>query len=157
MSLVTCAECKAQISRRAKKCIHCGAPIKPKLHEVLIGLSVLALIVIGIGKCVANRPPRDPERDRALYCAASGRSMAYLYAQDFITERLRAPSTASYPSYSARGVDVHWVFGCKFTIKGYVDAENAFGAKIRSGFLITMEYSPENDRWYGSGISIASY
>ena len=155
MALDVCGECKNQISSKAKQCIHCGALIKPKLGEALLGLLFLALVVGGVVKCVASIPESMAEDRRRQECGNGGRSSAYFYAERFITERLRAPSTAVYPSFNTRGVNVEWQSGCKFRVLGFVDAQNGFGALIRSTYFITVQYDPEKDRWYGSEVLIS--
>lgn len=47
MSMTKCSECKREVSTRAKKCPHCGAPVA-SLHNTLPGLIavVIAAIVV---------------------------------------------------------------------------------------------------------------
>jgi hypothetical protein len=52
MSLITCKECKKEVSDTAEKCPHCGAKIPKKLsiiHKIGIGLGVLFVIAMFAG------------------------------------------------------------------------------------------------------------
>jgi len=54
--------------------------------------------------------------------------------KDEVTAALKAPSTAEFSSVSAsRTATYSW------TVTGAVDAQNGFGAQIRSRFVCTME------------------
>lgn len=62
--------------------------------------------------------------------------------QGFVSDRLKAPSTAEFTEVVAvreKGTANGW------TALGVVDAENAFGAKIRSDFRCRMHTA--GDRW----------
>jgi len=70
---------------------------------------------------------------------------ARIFAEDAIRDVLKAPSTAEFSGLTEtevinEGNDV-------FTVRGWVDAENSFGAKLRSNYevrlKITGEYSYE--------------
>lgn len=52
-----------------------------------------------------------------------------------ITSQLKAPSTAKFPRITDDGVIATTVDNKKWAITGYVDAQNGFGAMIRSEFL----------------------
>lgn len=58
--------------------------------------------------------------------------------QEFVERRLKAPATAEFGSWNAEpdpGSANGWV------VSGVVDAENSFGAKIRSTFTCRMHVS----------------
>ncbi len=69
---------------------------------------------------------------------------AWVICQQFIEDRLKAPSTAEFPSgysqYTTR------LSSTRFRVDAYVDAENSFGAMIRNEFSCTVVYQG-NDRW----------
>jgi hypothetical protein len=54
-----------------------------------------------------------------------------------MTARLRASGSADYPWDLVRGV--HNVGGDRYRLQSYVDAQNAFGAKLRTHFACTAE------------------
>lgn len=49
---------------------------------------------------------------------------------------LKAPSTAKFPPYREWEITQN---GNSYTVKAYIDAENSFGAKIRSNFIVSFE------------------
>ena len=51
---------------------------------------------------------------------------------------MKAPSTATFPNFGDEGVVVAGDEK-KYTVIAYVDAENSFGAKIRSKFLCNLK------------------
>lgn len=78
-------------------------------------------------------------------CGSSGPDEigAKIACEDFVQKSLKAPSTADFPSYSsytATGGPEVW------TVNGYVDAENGFGAKIRTDWKC-MVSSSDGDSW----------
>lgn len=60
----------------------------------------------------------------------------------FIKDRLQAPSTADFEERSAATITVS---GQDYTVRGTVDAENGFGANLRSNYTCTVRAS--GDRW----------
>lgn len=61
---------------------------------------------------------------------------AVTYAQMFVKDKLVSPSTAVFPAdfsnYQFSFDDENW------TVKGYVDAQNSFGAMIRSNYTVVF-------------------
>lgn len=64
-------------------------------------------------------------------------------AMDIVRGRLKAPSTAEFCSRSSAIITQS---GKTWTIKGYVDAENSFGAMIRNDFCVVLVF--ESDTRY---------
>lgn len=64
---------------------------------------------------------------------------AHHYCQEFVTRRLRAPSTAKFSSY--RNTVVSKSGYNSWTVRGYVDAQNAFGAQIRQQYTCDISIS----------------
>jgi hypothetical protein len=104
------------------------------------GCGCLTFLVVGVlglllGFCASNLSPEQKKE--------SARVMSFVQCQDFVKRRLKAPATASFPSldFSAlKGNDD------RYTVSSYVDAENSFGAKLRSKFVCTIKLvSPAGD------------
>jgi len=64
-------------------------------------------------------------------------------AQAILKDRLKAPSTASFVSQS-----VAWHSGDRWLVALSVDAENSFGARIRSNYLVALRVDPSDASQY---------
>ena len=115
----------------------------------IIGLSLLIGLLFALFS--STRPPETPETRRENICGGrDGKVLAKFYAQDFVRDRLKAPSTAEFPS---DGSAAH-MGNCKFLASGNVDAENGFGAKIRSTYVVELKYEPKDDKWIAESIAV---
>ena len=86
---------------------------------------------------------RSPENREARTCQKGGEVAATVTAQTFVERRLRSPSTADFPW----GNQATWLGGCDFRVVSYVDAQNGFGATVRTPYMITVAYLPDDDAW----------
>jgi hypothetical protein len=68
---------------------------------------------------------------------------ARAFAEHLVRQSLKAPSTAEFGPYSS--VKVVPMGGDSWTVSGYVDAQNGFGAQIRSQWSVLLQ--KEGDRW----------
>lgn len=77
---------------------------------------------------------------------------AYVLAQQYVVQRLKSPGTADFPGIHK--VTVQTSGECSFEIVGYVDAQNGFGALIRSNYAarITRD-EDDDDRWRIDAVS----
>lgn len=77
---------------------------------------------------------------------------AYVMSQLFVEDALKAPSTAKFPVYSEDMV-VDGGDG-SFIVSAYVDAQNSFGAMMRSNYVCIMQYDKATDEWALKGLDI---
>ena len=61
---------------------------------------------------------------------------AWVCAQEVVREELKYPDTADFCSYTSANITN--VSGDRYVIKGYVDAENGFGATVGTHFTVTL-------------------
>ena len=61
---------------------------------------------------------------------------AWVCAQDVVEEHLKSPSTADFCSYTEATITP--LGNNRYEIKGYVDAQNGFGATVRSYFTVRL-------------------
>lgn len=160
VAIIKCRECSNPLSNKAKRCPTCGAPVKLR-SPFEQGIGCTTLLVIGglLVWWIITRPAAPPETAedrRRRYCDNSiGAAVAYDESHRFVRERLRAPSTATFPSMIGGGdVSATRQYGCVFEVKAYVDAQNAFGGTVRNSYSMGLEYSPEKDTWTASDIRI---
>lgn len=85
------------------------------------------------------------DRCRSSYA----RILAYNTARQFVAQQLRSPSTAEFPSSSNTTISSYGE--CSFSISGYVDAQNGFGAMVRSHYTAEITRNGEHG-WRFSGV-----
>jgi hypothetical protein len=101
----------------------------------LIGVAVAFFIVIAL---VANGGED-----------AGSETAAFVMCQDFVKDQLRSPSTARFPT--VREATITSAGSDAYQVRSHVDAQNAFGAEIRTEWLCEIEYVGD-DRWRGQAI-----
>ena len=112
-------------------------PAKPKASGAAIGCgTVLALIIVGgIVSCVASLNSGGSSNDHGV-----DRIEAQLACQDFVKEKLKAPATAKFSGQQTNVAGVN-----QWTVTGLVDAENSFGAMLRSNWTCSIRL--DGDTW----------
>jgi hypothetical protein len=70
--------------------------------------------------------------------------VAYNYAEDFIEERLKSPSTAKFPGTFQKNKHSTSLGGGKYRISSWVDSKNVFGAMIRSRWSCKITFVDGN-------------
>ena len=76
------------------------------------------------------------------------KSMAFTMSTELVRRQLKAPSTAEFPSFGDDFVYVSTKPGCAFRVLAWVEAQNAFGAQLRTNYAITLAYLPGDNRWH---------
>lgn len=156
-----CHECFYRMSREYKAT---DEPMPTKTNSIVLtsqqkkaAISVLLFIVIFL-ICVNFLEPDRPEdykivlskqdsiriKEEEKQKACNDTSMAIVKAQRSIREQLKAPSTAKFPYGYER---VRCGDSCTFVILGIVDAQNSFGAMLRSEYRVKIAYRPEQEVW----------
>lgn len=107
---------------------------------------------------VEAKAAAEKEAARIRNCEGSGGAdMAFVMSQKVIRARLKAPSSASFPWSTDRGVEFGPRKGgkpCEFVVRAWVDAINSFNAKIRSRYSVVMTYNMSSGTWSGSNVVI---
>lgn len=95
----------------------------------------------------ATRRPTPRPAPTRLY-GGCDKIEAYVMAQEFVKQRLRAPASARFAGLFANDVDdlVRDLGGCRYQVTAWVDAQNALGALLRTEFRATLR-KVGNDRW----------
>lgn len=158
-----CPECLHEVVDAAIACKYCGFifdgqaddpvenPIKVSSGSnasggkagpiiILIGVLLVCLLIYWVfspgtnGNRRSTPTPRDPATPIG----------AVLMCEDFVKDRLKAPSTADFQNiYDAQSSEISTDV---FVVVSHVDAENSFGAMIRTIFQCKVKYIG-NDRW----------
>lgn len=69
---------------------------------------------------------------------------AFVFSQDAISEKLKSPASAQYPSITDQNVRIVRDKN-KYTILSYVDSQNSYGALIRAKYICEMTYDVEKN------------
>lgn len=99
----------------------------------------IGFLVLIIGSCsisMATGGGDEPDEPDA--------AIAEVICEQMVEDILKSPSTAEFSNQSASGSGTSW------TSSGDVDAENGFGATMRSGYSCTMTYHASDESWTGS-------
>ena len=127
-----------------------GKPTSPGRWVVLVFLSI---VLAGIALALLSDGPSQPGTRAEEAVKRDGlvnpRLEAWLMAQQFVRKNLLTPSTARFSYWT----EIQSYDDCvtqtdkyKFHVEGWVDAENAFGAKVRNYFRCKLTYLG-NDQW----------
>jgi hypothetical protein len=150
MATRECPFCKEKVKGNATLCKHCKSelpPLPPKkwyqtwwgLLLVLFGLMIIAN-AFGLK---TNPQPETPENIAAKQAdidSIDARSWAKIYVE----KSLKAPTTAKWPSGADFGVNQYMdkkgkVVKDVWEVSGYVDAQNSFGAMIRTQWYVKVK------------------
>lgn len=87
--------------------------------------------------------------------ATSARScselQAFVMSQGFVSQKLKAPASASYPWFHDDAVNVVATgLECEFVVHAYVDSQNSFGATKRTKYQIRLIFDKASGTWSAS-------
>lgn len=91
--------------------------------------------------------PETRMAKRERLCSDRGADRALSAAETFVRRSLRAPSTAEFPGRNDPAVRVERVADCRFRVSSWVDAQNSFGAMLRSRYVAEIRYDSVTDEW----------
>jgi hypothetical protein len=69
-------------------------------------------------------------------CGSDPETDAKICAEKAVLDRLRAPSTAEFPNYDE--FRVKSLGDDRYQISGHVEAQNAFGGTVRTGWIVKL-------------------
>lgn len=106
--------------------------------KTLYALATVAIVAIGVAMANPEKPTPAAAKSTAPDAAAL-RYSACQVSHRFIAERLQAPRSARFEDCDDMTVSHA---GGRWQLAGYVDAQNGFGAMLRSMFTITLAQGP---------------
>jgi predicted amidophosphoribosyltransferase len=139
-----CKQCAMMIPKDAKICPFCRKQLSTTLITRLAVLFIAVPVFGAIFSTTLNHKPavRSPEEIERKK-AGDDKYWAAWAAKEMISKTLKAPSTATWQDITE--FEVTDVPGGKNTwqVRGYVDAENSYGAKLRSNFKAIIFKEPD--------------
>lgn len=150
MALINCPECKKEISDQAKSCPQCGfEPIDSKtvhtevkktksaadgFKSLAIAFGIIFILFYLVRSC-------DDEKSNSSNSSYTpNKFLAYTYAEDFVKQKLKSPSTAEFPGTLEKADHITELGNKKYRITSWVDSQNSFGATIRTKFSCVIEF-----------------
>lgn len=139
-----CKYCAMMVPVDAVICPYC----RKKIGMTRAGKVIAALFILVVISAIAsksNTPPLAPPSPEEVkrYSESKEHDDAVYMSKEFITEQLKAPSTAKFPSireFSAVKKNGFW------DVLGYVDSQNSYGVMLRTQFLCTLQ--KRGDTWF---------
>jgi hypothetical protein len=108
----------------------------------VLGIIILISVIGGDFNEAKIRQMTPEEKCRHYEAFAPSR------AQTFVKERLKAPSTATFPSSSQVSFSLDDSGNCIYEIRSNVDAQNSFGAQIRTDYYVRLMKESKADKWH---------
>jgi hypothetical protein len=103
------------------------------LKNLLSILSIVVFIFIAFGSS-------DSDSDSS----SSEDLLAYNYAETYVKQRLKSPSTAEFAGLFEKRDHITKVGDREYKITSYVDSQNGFGATLRSKWSCTIKFVGNN-------------
>ena len=108
------------------------------------------IIGVGIGAIIGSTAPKVERSSSATVRESSNIKDGYghdkydaqVIAEKVVKNNLKSPSSAEFCSSSQMTITVS---GDSWTIKGWVDAQNGFGATLRNNFTVNITFTSSND------------
>ncbi len=138
MALMTCTECKKEVSDSAKTCPHCGAKVK-KLRSPVMSSLIWVLLFVTLFAVVASvntKPEAAPASPEEI--AKTKRYVAAVSASKSIRAAMRDPESLKYETLRVN--DDASVVCAEYR------ARNGFGGLNREHIMITDKGSSQEPR-----------
>jgi len=142
--LQPCRSCGHEVSTEALSCPHCGAPKptaaakeKERAGKQTLAIGCLGLLVVLVIFAVVGSEGPSASAGAAR---TPDKITVYTMGQTFVERSLRAPQSARHP-WGSDSYLVDQLAPNRWRVRSYVDAQNAFGASIRTCYDVTMTMS----------------
>jgi len=123
-------------------------------HIQSLGLLVI-FVALAFGSSdsrTAEQMAQDQEQKAQRQC--EDKITAFVMSQEFVKKQLKAPASADFPRFTNEDVRVNYLGECTHDVVAYVDAQNSFGAKIRSNYHVKLQNQRGTDTWTAIEVQI---
>jgi len=104
--------------------------------KLILGFTFIVLVFISISQGIFGFFEDSLEENAIKYLPNS--QDAYTMTKHFVSEKLKAPSTAKFASENKSKISA--LGNETWQVVSYVDAQNSFGAMIRTHFTTKVKY-----------------
>jgi len=155
--LMICNVCKGKVASTADVCPHCGATDEVTYKENIFNTKItikdwkvivviILIVIVGVKFLISNMTnyyeenrkqkwEQRQEREKAQNSNGNVHA-AWAYTQIYVEKQLKSPSSADFPFGGSR--DVKYLGNNLYSFDSYVDAQNSYGANIRTYFKGTI-------------------
>lgn len=105
----------------------------------LLGVAIVVAIFAGctsIGTMMSDDSPQEK--------AGPTQYDAKYFCEQFVEDKLKAPSTAKFRNEIAGGSGSRW------TVSGVVESQNSFGGMVQNAYHCSLTYAATDDSWRGT-------
>lgn len=125
-----CVNCKSEMNKGDSFCSKCGS----KNYVWTTGKKILLIAVVSIvGIIFIGSTDNSSSNDSAYNRKIS----SIVFAENIIEGILKSPSTAKFVDVQAYELSEQKDI---WTVNGYVDSQNSFGAMLRSSWEVQLDY-----------------
>lgn len=145
MALKPCRECGQEVSTQAGTCPKCGSP-NPTVSKstqwiaAALGLAFFGGALLWVNSCIDRTMDAVFQEATPAEAASAARdrekARISVACENAVKAKLRAPSTADFPFGMSMSVAMN---DTAATLQSYVDAQNGYGAQIRTNFVCVAE------------------
>lgn len=134
-----CKACLQEIPKKATKCSHCGQ--KQSLSNCCAIPLLVFLVLFFVGTLGIALDESGSNRSSSSVSQTEASDLdAYLISKHFVEATLKSPSTVEWPSTMFDEPYTVNKEGDLYTVTSYVDAQNSFGALVRTYYTIKLRY-----------------
>lgn len=123
--------------------------LRPTQRNLILGVLCLLLLAVLISGCTSSSSSRSQPtaKKEVRWQDKENQLGAYVSAQMFVEQRLKAPSTAKFRACGDTDTTKYcteYLGNQRYRVRTYVDSQNAFGAMIRTHFVCVMEQTADD-------------
>lgn len=127
-----CRVCGNAVSSRVKSCPNCGEPTTSILSKLIKTLIGIVIVFSGCAYCISSIDLGEVET--VSWDEQNAEVSAYSECQKAVQNQLKSPSTADFQGIFEGRYDNVVRANQRYFFTSYVDAQNGFGAVIRTNF-----------------------